>query len=255
MCRYKNEMGSGPAQEVHSGTWPFVSALLLYYPTKQHELADDLESFIHVIHRFCIRFHEHDLLPEDIAEKLSTVYFSTRKINGYDVGTNNKLNHMRKGSTCFTLRNDLVNEGLVLIVKKLSELCKDHYGTVDFQALDKARDQILKKDLRRITSRPARRFVEKKIESDSDSEDESSTPTKLAYASLPLSSSAALTPFVSPSANQDWSILEAPSKLSGLTNTSFSPFKSHHKILKFLKQIINEDTYWTLEDKIPEGVY
>ncbi|KAL4244005.1 hypothetical protein ABKN59_010675, partial [Abortiporus biennis] len=52
LCKYKEELNDGAAQGIRSGTWPFVSALLLYYPNKQHDLADDLESFVHVIYWF-----------------------------------------------------------------------------------------------------------------------------------------------------------------------------------------------------------
>ncbi|KAI0785644.1 hypothetical protein C8Q75DRAFT_324340 [Abortiporus biennis] len=61
LCKYKEELNDGAAQGIRSGTWPFVSALLLYYPNKQHDLADDLESFVHVIYWFCLRFHDHNL--------------------------------------------------------------------------------------------------------------------------------------------------------------------------------------------------
>ncbi|EPS95075.1 hypothetical protein FOMPIDRAFT_1133199, partial [Fomitopsis schrenkii] len=43
-----------------SGTWPFMSARLLRYPNKKHEVADDIESAIHLLQWMCFRFYEHN---------------------------------------------------------------------------------------------------------------------------------------------------------------------------------------------------
>ncbi|KAI0782041.1 hypothetical protein C8Q75DRAFT_811974 [Abortiporus biennis] len=168
----EGELDSGPSQGVRSGTWPFISSLLLYSPAKQHELSDDLESFVHVIHWFCLRFHSHDLTgsPTRIASRLSSVYLACSKINDYDVGGEEKLTCMKTGKPCFTLQETSVNEGLRLLVDKLSELCKEHYATVDFQALEAARNEILNLQPREFTPLSTTQPVPEEVEDEMDSE-------------------------------------------------------------------------------------
>ncbi|KAL4251359.1 EKC/KEOPS complex subunit BUD32 [Abortiporus biennis] len=145
LCRYKEDLNDGPSQKTRSGTWAFISALLLRYPTKQHELSDDLESFIHVLHWFCLRFHTHDMTgaPSDIADALSRVYFMVIREKGYEQGSKQKLKHMLGGTQCFDLTPGLVSQGLIDLVDRLSDLCKQHYATVDMVALDNARAQLM----------------------------------------------------------------------------------------------------------------
>ncbi|KAL4243859.1 EKC/KEOPS complex subunit BUD32 [Abortiporus biennis] len=97
LCRYLHELNNGPTQKKRSGTWAFISALLLKYPSKQHELSDDLESFIHVLHWFCLQFHVHNLRPSyQLSDTLSSVYFEARPQAGYDKGGDTKLRNMQK---------------------------------------------------------------------------------------------------------------------------------------------------------------
>jgi hypothetical protein len=46
-----------------------MSALNLQYPTKPHEVADDIESFIYVVLYMAFRFHQHTLSPDDVTLK------------------------------------------------------------------------------------------------------------------------------------------------------------------------------------------
>ncbi|EPS95080.1 hypothetical protein FOMPIDRAFT_1133186, partial [Fomitopsis schrenkii] len=43
-------------QPTRAGTWQFMSARLLLNPGKKHEVADDIESFVHVFRWMCLRF-------------------------------------------------------------------------------------------------------------------------------------------------------------------------------------------------------
>ncbi|KZT63787.1 hypothetical protein DAEQUDRAFT_88447, partial [Daedalea quercina L-15889] len=59
LCKYKEELGRPPSQGSRSGTWQFISAVLLAYPGDfGHEVWHDIESFIHVLHWMCFRFHK-----------------------------------------------------------------------------------------------------------------------------------------------------------------------------------------------------
>ncbi|KAF9803906.1 hypothetical protein IEO21_09522 [Rhodonia placenta] len=63
LCKFDAELKHGAKQSRRSGTWQFMSALLLLRPgVKQHTVADDLESFMHVLNWICLRYHNtiHD---------------------------------------------------------------------------------------------------------------------------------------------------------------------------------------------------
>ncbi|EPS97532.1 hypothetical protein FOMPIDRAFT_1128353, partial [Fomitopsis schrenkii] len=56
-CKYAHELGLAIVQQTRSGTWPFMSAVLLVFPGYfKHVVWHDLESFIHVLHWMCLRF-------------------------------------------------------------------------------------------------------------------------------------------------------------------------------------------------------
>ncbi|KAI0791179.1 hypothetical protein C8Q75DRAFT_62534 [Abortiporus biennis] len=145
LCRYTHQLSTARPQKTRSGTWAFISALLLLYSPKQHELADDLESFLHVLHWFCLRFHTHDRShkPSEIADILSNVYFKTYQEQGYDVGGWLKFTYMKYGTRCFKLVKEEVAPGLEQIVAQLSKLFQAHYATVDIRALERAREELL----------------------------------------------------------------------------------------------------------------
>ncbi|KAL4244569.1 hypothetical protein ABKN59_009941 [Abortiporus biennis] len=147
LCRYKKDLGNGRAQKSRSGTWAFTSAALLKYPTKQHDLADDLESFVHVLHWFCLRFHSHDMSgdPGSLAEVLSNVYFYARREEGYDLGGTEKFKLMRSGGVCFNLTQKKVTPGLIRLVNRLSKMCQKHYQTLDIESLEATSSKVLKR--------------------------------------------------------------------------------------------------------------
>ncbi|KAI0795553.1 hypothetical protein C8Q75DRAFT_730482 [Abortiporus biennis] len=147
LCRYKEDLNNGRAQKSRSGTWAFTSAALLKYPTKQHDLADDLESFVHVLHWFCLRFHSHDMSENhyNLASVLARVYFDAHREEGYDLGGEEKFKLMRKGGVCFTLTDKEVMPGLIRLVNRLSKICKKHYQTLDIEALEAASSKVLKR--------------------------------------------------------------------------------------------------------------
>ncbi|KAI0792916.1 hypothetical protein C8Q75DRAFT_731483 [Abortiporus biennis] len=146
LCRYVDELDDGPTQKNRSGTWAFISSLLLKYPSKQHELADDLESFVHILHWFCLRFHAHDLTVYQLSTILTSVYFEAHPQGGYDQGGDNKLKIMKDGKPPFQLDEDKVDPGLIKIVNTVSSLCSEHYATVNFSELEASSAKLLKQD-------------------------------------------------------------------------------------------------------------
>ncbi|KAL4247544.1 hypothetical protein ABKN59_007356 [Abortiporus biennis] len=154
LCRYKEDLSNGRAQKSRSGTWAFTSAALLKYPTKQHDLADDLESFVHVLHWFCLRFHSHNMTGKSmsLARVLSNVYFDAYREEGYDLGGDEKFELMRSGRICFTLSEKKVTPGLVRLVNRLSKICQEHYKTLDIESLEAASSKVLKRKVEDTTS-------------------------------------------------------------------------------------------------------
>ena len=129
------------------GTWVFMSALALNYPRKPSELADDLESFHHVLCWMGIRYHKHNLtgnLPE--LEPLIRTYYEAYRhgADGSFYGSTAKYDAMVEGrvpirldpETCANLRN---------LLQKLVGLCSIHYAAVDKSALIPFGKPMLKK--------------------------------------------------------------------------------------------------------------
>ncbi|KII87745.1 hypothetical protein PLICRDRAFT_79276, partial [Plicaturopsis crispa FD-325 SS-3] len=48
-ARKAEDLEANGRQYSRSGTWQFMSCGLLQDPTKQHEIQDDMESFVHVV--------------------------------------------------------------------------------------------------------------------------------------------------------------------------------------------------------------
>ncbi|KIP08662.1 hypothetical protein PHLGIDRAFT_126863 [Phlebiopsis gigantea 11061_1 CR5-6] len=72
LCKYAEDLRKPTTQPAgRSGTWPFMSALLLQYPKKPVELADDLESFVYVIVYMALRFHIHDMTDPGLHKDLN----------------------------------------------------------------------------------------------------------------------------------------------------------------------------------------
>ncbi|KAI0792408.1 hypothetical protein C8Q75DRAFT_804797 [Abortiporus biennis] len=135
LCKYKEDMMKEPTQYNRSGTYIFMSALLLNYPHKRHEVSEDLESFIHLINWFALDYHEHNLAmtPVDFTHYLKYMYEP-----GYqspeDVanGKLGKLESVQSGRVSFRLSRSI---GLQELITKLMELGSAHYSTVNFVSL------------------------------------------------------------------------------------------------------------------------
>lgn len=115
-----------------------MSALLLKYPKKPHQLSDDLESFVHLINWLTIRYHMHWQIPSQLGQHVYQVYeWADRTADGFDIGGYAKYNNMRDGSLGFSTTDDVlvVSPALENLMMELSEMCKEHYSTLDMKYL------------------------------------------------------------------------------------------------------------------------
>ncbi|KAI0689808.1 hypothetical protein C8T65DRAFT_834548 [Cerioporus squamosus] len=135
-------------QKSRSGTWQFMSALLQKYANKPHELADDLESFLHVLNWCAWKYFPHE--ASDDRTNLATMFsmmFDTvvrdppqlaqfKQTAGVEErGYADKFRFVKNGHA--------VVEGLpeghpfTTLLADLTAVVKRHYDTVDFTVLDK----------------------------------------------------------------------------------------------------------------------
>ncbi|PCH36481.1 hypothetical protein WOLCODRAFT_146288 [Wolfiporia cocos MD-104 SS10] len=124
LCKFRDELGSGPTQTTRSGTWQFMSGALLRYPSKQHELSDDLESFIYVIYWLALRFHDHDRTQAQLENYIHYTFDQRWNENGRDIGGDAKMTLMASGLPPCELSDDPVFDQLL---KSLAIMCQKHY--------------------------------------------------------------------------------------------------------------------------------
>ncbi|OBZ73754.1 hypothetical protein A0H81_06489 [Grifola frondosa] len=89
LAKYKHELAKPPTQKTRSGTWQFISAALLRFPQKQHEVSDDIESFIHVVNWLSFWYHKNNYsdYPERLGNMLDDIYNQcTHTADGYETG-------------------------------------------------------------------------------------------------------------------------------------------------------------------------
>ncbi|KAH8096873.1 hypothetical protein BXZ70DRAFT_1065939 [Cristinia sonorae] len=135
MSKTRKELEDVPTRGNRSGTWSFMSGLLMTYPRKPFELSDDLESFVHVFLWLALRFHTHDLFGRP-GELLAIVkhYFeiSYPEEDGIVCGSSEKFKKMRAGIAPIDLKQP---SKLGDIIKQLMEVCKNHYQSLDLEKL------------------------------------------------------------------------------------------------------------------------
>ena len=137
------------------GTWAFMSALSLQYPLKPNQLADDLESFVHVITYHCLRFHRHSMTvhvtkkmePADLMSKnkensklaihLLNYYHFNEQLGQFRIGGDHKLDSIKQANPPFKGDSNptILSPTLVRFVNDLYKLLKEHYSTVDYGSL------------------------------------------------------------------------------------------------------------------------
>ncbi|EPS94720.1 hypothetical protein FOMPIDRAFT_1090499, partial [Fomitopsis schrenkii] len=132
LCKFVRDLKRPTVQKSRAGTWQFISAVLLVFPGKLlHEVWHDLESFIHVFHWCCLRFHKTNFSGNGLRDKIQLLYDAHETQNGISSGGWEKLLMLRQGSLPFYLlggsAGNLKAPGLYRILTKLATLCKEHY--------------------------------------------------------------------------------------------------------------------------------
>ncbi|GJE86559.1 hypothetical protein PsYK624_026390 [Phanerochaete sordida] len=155
LAKYKEDLGSGaPASEAGgiSGTWPFLSATALQYPTKPAEVSDDLESFIYVVLWLAFRFHRHADSPKapacateaeqlnankmnfDLAKQIDGLFYDERTLeNGVTIGGRAKLKDINLGVPPIELKKQ--KTPIAVFLKEAYALLHEHYRAIDFKRL------------------------------------------------------------------------------------------------------------------------
>ncbi|TCD61770.1 hypothetical protein EIP91_007972 [Steccherinum ochraceum] len=138
MSKTEEQLREGPSQGGRSGTWIFMSGLLLNYPRKPFELSDDMESFIHVLLWNSLRFHEHTFTGRDV--ELSSLVHSNYEAyhdQGADIfGPKEKMTTLQAGIVRWNVNQQICPAFHQLIIDLIA-LCKTHYDAVDYTALEK----------------------------------------------------------------------------------------------------------------------
>ncbi|KAI0695378.1 hypothetical protein BC835DRAFT_1414894 [Cytidiella melzeri] len=164
LCKYKSDMNQKATPHGRSGTWAFMSAIVLCYPLKPNDLADDLESFIHVVTYCSLRFHRHDFTNHDVGTtpKLTTsvlidrnreneelfgyvddhFHESRHRGGGIYVGGTHKMEKNLNGRPGFDFTEGHVSPILVDLLKNLFRLLRTHYSAIDFDDLKRYRGRL-----------------------------------------------------------------------------------------------------------------
>ncbi|CAL1700360.1 unnamed protein product [Somion occarium] len=138
LCKYREQLKVRVAtNENRSGTWQFISALRLQYPMKFYELADDVESFVHVINWCALRYHQHSLLgmPKSLSAYVNDMFFDcTASPEGLLYGCLTKWRAMAGDGIGFKIRHD---KALKKVINKLVRVCHSHYRSLNLDELQK----------------------------------------------------------------------------------------------------------------------
>lgn len=93
-------------------------------PGKKHEVADDLEAFIHVLRWMCLRFYDISIRASQLRNYVFTAFDNYSIIDGEEVGGDVKLAQIVEGVSGFSLGR---NTALGTLLRKLALLCQEHY--------------------------------------------------------------------------------------------------------------------------------
>ncbi|KAI0090919.1 hypothetical protein BDY19DRAFT_664088 [Irpex rosettiformis] len=155
LSKHRDDLKNEATQAGRSGTWAFMSAISLQYPLKPNELADDLESFIHVVTYLSLQWHHHDqtslergksysldtlaeanTMNHDLAEHIHEQYEKSKLgPDGLYIGGVHKLKDNKLGNPPIKLEPRYASSYHIDLVNNLYQLLKAHYATIDFEAL------------------------------------------------------------------------------------------------------------------------
>lgn len=117
-----------------------MSGALLKHPLKPNELADDLESFVHVLCFMALCFQAHDLSPHgqsnsenlSLAQFVKSYFFETAVYDRFTIGGFRKFCDISLGHPSFVLDN---HQGpLATLINELYKVLKLHYSVSDWSA-------------------------------------------------------------------------------------------------------------------------
>ncbi|EPS97534.1 hypothetical protein FOMPIDRAFT_1052303, partial [Fomitopsis schrenkii] len=139
LCKLLEELAQMASQDARSGTWQFISAVLLMYPGRfKYEVWHDLESFIHVLHWMCFRFQKTNVSdrPALFSECVRELYDACKPENGNTIGGRNKLKFLLAGIVPFELRGGSSSQsnrrnGLHQLLAALARLYGEHYQLLE----------------------------------------------------------------------------------------------------------------------------
>ncbi|TBU58148.1 hypothetical protein BD310DRAFT_498387 [Dichomitus squalens] len=106
-----------------TGTWPFMSACSQQFPDRPHTLADDLESFVHVLNWCLLKYIPTTRYTSrrGVARYIASVYDSA---DDPEKGSSEKYYKIKDGELFVHLQED---HPLIPLLRGLAELCRDHY--------------------------------------------------------------------------------------------------------------------------------
>lgn len=105
-----------------------MSAALLTYPQKSYEVADDIESFYHLLSLFALRFHRHKRSVSELGHILSSKYDGNKLVDGFWHGSTLKYDDMVDGHLSVKLGDSSPRFNALLV--ELATLCKKHYAVL-----------------------------------------------------------------------------------------------------------------------------
>lgn len=97
-------------------------------------MADDIESFVHVLSLFALRFHRHTKNSESIKSILKEHFDQATFNGGYWLGSDSKLEKMMDGALPFTLKT---KDAFHHLLHSLLQVCKEHYAALDVDMLER----------------------------------------------------------------------------------------------------------------------
>ena len=107
-------------------SWPFISARLQEHPEKQHELSDDLESFMHVLNYCTLRHLSAGISDAEVAHLVHCLYEAiVPSDSGSPKGSPFKLEKVQNG-TPFA-KGLATDHPMGHLLAELSALCRIHY--------------------------------------------------------------------------------------------------------------------------------
>ncbi|KAG7085459.1 hypothetical protein E1B28_003020 [Marasmius oreades] len=134
------EQQGGPRQKQRTGTWQFMSAKLLANTSAPvHELADDLESFYHVLVWVVLRFTPHPMAKRDLMELLQAWFDEAHARTG-DVHVGGKQKGMYFESSYIRTKSQLPEGELRNLIVDLEAVLRIRYAEqpqkTDIQGLE-----------------------------------------------------------------------------------------------------------------------